>query len=42
MQGMAAGMVVEVRGSPSNVIGLPAAETIALLEEAGALERWPS
>lgn len=42
VQGMAAGMVVAVRGSPSNVIGLPAAETVALLEEAGVIVRWPA
>ena len=41
VQGMGAGLVVEVRGSPSNVIGLPAVETIALLIETGVLPRWP-
>lgn len=41
VQGMGAGLVVAVRGSPSNVIGLPAAETIALLVETGVLAEWP-
>ncbi len=42
VQGMAAAMVTVVRGSPSNVIGLPAAETIELLVQAGVLDRWPA
>lgn len=41
VQGMGAGLVVEVRGSPSNVIGLPAAETAALLVERGVIACWP-
>lgn len=41
MQGMGAGLLSEVRGSPSNVIGLPAAETLALLVERGVLPCWP-
>lgn len=41
MQGMGAGLVLEVRGSPSNVIGLPAAETVALLVERGVIPCWP-
>jgi septum formation protein len=41
MQGMGAGLVLEVRGSPSNVIGLPAAETVALLVAHGVIPCWP-
>jgi len=41
IQGMGAGLVLEVRGSPSNVIGLPAAETLALLVERGVIPCWP-
>ncbi len=41
LQGMGAGLVREVRGSPSNVIGLPAAETVALLVEHGVIACWP-
>lgn len=41
LQGMGAGLLTEVRGSPSNVIGLPAAETVALLVEHGVLPCWP-
>lgn len=42
VQGLGGGLVTEVRGSPSNVIGLPAAETIDLLLAHGVLERWPA
>jgi septum formation protein len=41
VQGMGAGLVREVHGSPSNVIGLPAAETAALLVEHGVIACWP-
>lgn len=41
VQGMGAGLVTEVRGSPSNVIGLPAAETAMLLVEHGVIPCWP-
>jgi septum formation protein len=41
LQGMGAGLVLEVRGSPSNVIGLPAAETVALLTAHGVVPCWP-
>jgi septum formation protein len=41
VQGMGAGLVREVRGSYSNVVGLPAVETLELLTLAGAGERWP-
>jgi septum formation protein len=41
VQGLGAGLVTAVRGSPSNVIGLPAAETIDLLVAHGVIARWP-
>lgn len=41
IQGIGTGIVRAIDGSHSNVIGLPASETIALLVEAGALESWP-
>lgn len=41
MQGLGAALVTRIDGSSSNVIGLPAAETIDLLVRAGALPRWP-
>lgn len=40
-QGIGAGLVRAVEGSYSNVVGLPAVETIELLTQAGVLERWP-
>lgn len=40
-QGIGAGLVRAVEGSYSNVVGLPAVETIELLTEAGVLEQWP-
>ncbi len=42
VQGLAAGFVTEIRGSYTNVVGLPAAETLALLEKHGAVSGWPS
>jgi septum formation protein len=36
VQGIAAALVREVRGSITNVIGLPLAEVVELLREAGA------
>lgn len=42
VQGLGGGLVREVRGSPSNVIGLPAAETIDLLLAHGVLSKWPA
>ena len=41
IQGIGTGIVRAIEGSHSNVIGLPASETVALLVEAGALESWP-
>ena len=41
VQAVGAGLVTRVEGSYSNVVGLPAAETIDLLERAGAIEVWP-
>ena len=41
IQGMAAGFVDSISGSYSNVVGLPLAQTIALLVEAGVIDVWP-
>lgn len=41
VQGLASGFVTRLEGSYTNVVGLPAAEVIALLLEHGALEQWP-
>ncbi|MCA9610896.1 MAG: septum formation inhibitor Maf [Myxococcales bacterium] len=41
IQGIGAGLVSRIEGSWSNVVGLPAAETIELLQRAGALGSWP-
>lgn len=41
VQGLASGFVTRIEGSYTNVVGLPAAETVALLMEHGALEQWP-
>lgn len=41
VQGLASGFVTRLEGSYSNVVGLPAAEVVALLLEHGALDRWP-
>jgi septum formation protein len=41
IQELGAGLVAEVSGSYSNVVGLPAAETLTLLEQVGALPEWP-
>jgi septum formation protein len=40
IQGIAGAFVRELRGSVSNVIGLPLAETLALLREAGVALPW--
>jgi septum formation protein len=41
VQGIASGFCDRLDGSYSNVVGLPAAETVALLERHGALREWP-
>lgn len=41
IQDLGAGLVTEVQGSYTNVVGLPAAESLGLLEAAGAVEQWP-
>jgi septum formation protein len=41
VQGLGAGLVRAIDGSYSNVVGLPACETLELLREAGALGDWP-
>jgi septum formation protein len=41
VQGLASGFVTRIEGSYSNVVGLPAAEVVALLLDHHALDRWP-
>jgi septum formation protein len=41
IQGIGSGFVLGIEGSYSNVVGLPVAETIAMLLELGALRHWP-
>ena len=41
IQELGAGLVAELSGSYSNVVGLPAAETVELLQAVGALLEWP-
>jgi septum formation protein len=41
VQGIAGAFVTELRGSHTNVIGLPLSEVVADLQAAGALPRWP-
>ncbi len=41
IQGIAAGFVTDLRGSYSNVVGLPAREVVEALLEVGALTSWP-
>jgi septum formation protein len=41
VQGIAGAFVTDLRGSHTNVIGLPLAEVLADLQAAGALPRWP-
>lgn len=41
IQDLGQALVAEIHGSYSNVVGLPAAETIELLERAGVLAAWP-
>jgi septum formation protein len=41
IQDLGAALVSEVHGSYTNVVGLPCAETIELLEQRGVLTAWP-
>lgn len=41
IQGLAAGAVTRIDGSYTNVVGLPASETVEMLTGAGVLEEWP-
>ncbi len=41
IQGIAAGFVTRIEGSYSGVVGLPLAQTLALLGRHGALRSWP-
>jgi septum formation protein len=41
IQGLGAGLVREIAGSYTNVVGMPAAETLDLLQHAGVLMAWP-
>jgi septum formation protein len=41
VQGLGAGLVRAIEGSYSNVVGLPACETLELLHEAGVIGAWP-
>ena len=41
VQGRGMGFVASLNGSHSNVVGLPASETIALLLAAGVMASWP-
>ena len=41
IQGLGAGLVRAIAGSYTNVVGMPAAETLDMLFEAGVLRSWP-
>lgn len=41
IQGLGAGLVRAISGSYTNVVGMPAVETLELLERAGVFSSWP-
>jgi septum formation protein len=41
IQGLGAGLVARIAGSYTNVVGLPAVETLDMLQRAGVFEVWP-
>jgi septum formation protein len=41
IQGLGAGLVRAINGSYTNVVGMPAAETVEMLSRAGLLRSWP-
>jgi septum formation protein len=41
IQGLGAGLVRAINGSYTNVVGMPAVETLQALMRAGIVERWP-
>jgi septum formation protein len=41
IQGLGTGLVREIAGSYTNVVGMPAVETLELLQRAGVLQSWP-
>jgi septum formation protein len=41
IQGLGVGLVSEIDGSYTNVVGLPATQTLALLTREGVVQQWP-
>ncbi len=41
IQGLGAGLVSAIEGSYTNVVGMPAVETLQALQRAGVVGRWP-